>query len=396
MTLHRRLSLLTFLGFAAVLFAVDPSGDEAANRKLLAHWQLNDPDRMRRLEANLLAIRALPAEKQERLRQFDRTFQELDTATQSRLKGVMERYTGWLSRLPSDERARVNAAAPGPERLKVVDQILDRQWQESLPKPDRDRLAKLTSDERSELLKKLRNEEDDRRDLRRSARRAADEFAAAGRMPGLSPEEFRERVRAVVEESLRPLVTAAEEPQLTREGLNRITVGRYYGAVYDLSEKYRLPLAFPGPAPPGRTKAYLHWKDLPAEILSKLPHRGGKAPSPVAAAEGRWPEFPLAVVEWARAKRVELPANLFGPTKLEELPRSVLQFVRDDLYGKLTEDERQQLADAEGKWPDYPKKVKALADKHKLTVPGLSLPGGRENWRQLREFQPKRGPGVNG
>jgi len=43
-----------------------------------------------------------------------------------------------------------------------------------------------------------------------------------------------------------------------------------------------------------------------------------------------------------------------------------------------------RLQDAEGKWPDYPKAVMELSRQYKLVVPGWMLPGKSEIWDRLR------------
>lgn len=357
--------------------AMDVPGDEATNRKLLAVWK-SDPEKMDRIKQNLRAFRALPPDVQERLQKLDRDLHTQDSTDQARLRGVMERYAGWLSRLNAEQRQRIMDAQPGSERIKVIDEILDRQWQESLPRADREKLAKASAAERSTLLEQYRKEEADRRKLRLSARRTVEEAGTFGGLPFGQPE-YRDKIQLYIEESLRPLLSASEDIQLataTRASNPRAL----WKALGDLSDG-RSPLPYPGPSAPGRKKAIRTSRDLPSELAAKLPQ---PLPPAVANVEGKWPQFPEAVAALFKERGIEAPGNLLGPTKLEELPPSVQKFVRDELMPKLSEYEKKLLSDTAGKWPDYPKKIKEYADQKRLTVPGLGLPGTREMWQFIR------------
>lgn len=356
---------------------VDVPGDEATNRKLLAMWK-SDPDRLNRLQQNVTLFQSLPRDRQEQLREMDRMLHQFDPSTQARLRSVMERYAGWLNRLSKEDQAKIAEASAGLERLKVVQEILERQWQESLTTADQQKLSQATAEERSKLLEKLHAEDDDRRRLRAQARRTIEEAAVLGPLPFGQPA-FREQVQIFLDESLRPLLNRAEEDRLNK-AIDASNV-RKFQSIFELAEG-KTPLPFPGPAPYGRKKALRSWQDLPVSISEKFPD---PVPSRIRDAEGKWPQFPLAVAAEAKQGGITLDWKLLGPSKLDELPSSVQKFVRDELTSKLTDNEKHHLKDAEGKWPDYPKRIKELADKHRLIVPGLSLPGPRDLWQGLSQ-----------
>src|SRR5439155_22780815 len=114
---------------------------------------ISDPDRRARLKGNLALFRGLPTEAQDRVRELDRALhQDEDAATRARLWAVMERYAGWLSRLPADEPQKIEAVPPGPERLSRVRDMLDRQWVNGLPAAYRARLAETPIDQPAALL----------------------------------------------------------------------------------------------------------------------------------------------------------------------------------------------------------------------------------------------------
>jgi hypothetical protein len=382
--------LVTLIAVCA--WAVDPPGDEATNRRLLALYK-SDPEKLERLRQSVDAFRALPAAEQERLRQLDRQLHELKPPTHARLRAVMERYAGWRSRLSAEDRRRLDAAPPGDERLAVVEAILDRQWQASLPRADRDRLDAADPAERARLLAQLRKADDERQRQRVAARQVVDDIAAG---------EMRERFRRYVDESLKPLLNDDEDARLkvilspTRpdagKGAKGNLLDRYVTTMNELTEG-RSPLPFPGPAPPGRDKALRTPADLPADLRRQL---GTPPPQAVTAAERKWPQFPLAVQAALRAKGVEPPGRVFGPTNLDELPPSVRKAVQDELLDALTEAEREQLAAAAGKWPDYPQRVMELAARHSVRIPGLALPNRDQMtswwWRSLMGRPAEKGP----
>src|SRR6516164_5758010 len=95
---------------------------------------ITDPDRRAHLKGNLTLFRQMSPEIQDRVRELDRALhQDEDAATRARLWTVMERYAGWLSRLPAEEREKIEAVPPGSERVARVQDMLERQWRNGLP-----------------------------------------------------------------------------------------------------------------------------------------------------------------------------------------------------------------------------------------------------------------------
>ncbi len=356
---------LLLTAFAVCTLAVDIPGDETTNKKLLARWQ-SDPERMERLRHNLAEFRELPKEAQDRVRRLDKELHDKELSEANRLRGIMERYAGWVARLKDSDRAKLMEAKPGPERVRVVQELLERQWYDSLPKPDRDKLEKASPEEKVAMLVELRKEDEDRRRHRERDRRAVEEAAALGPMTG------GERISSYVEDSLKPLLSDADARRLVQP-TNRQGWIKYFEMIGEFSAPIG-PLPFPGPAPPGKAKAVRSWADLPIDLEQKFPK---PLPGEITAAVGKWPDFAQAVAKVAKENNIELPGRLLGPTKRDELPPSVRR-IMNDLTGRLTDDDEKQLRAAEGHWPDYPKKIKELADKYKLTVPGLARPTPRE------------------
>jgi hypothetical protein len=81
-------------------------------------------------------------------------------------------------------------------------------------------------------------------------------------------------------------------------------------------------------------------------------------------AENHWPEFPRTLVELMDRHPFFLPGPVVGPTKFEELPDDVRKAL-DAFDVKL----KDQLRPAEGSWPSYAIMVTETARAHKLSLP---------------------------
>ena len=118
---------------------------------------------------------------------------------------------------------------------------------------------------------------------------------------------------------------------------------------------------------------------MPKELLKDL--RAKKLSPELLRARGKWPEFALELAEAARKVRVELPVSP-GPARPGEFPPAVDRFLADTLRPALSAEESAGLAALEGKWPDYPHRLVALAKEKDLSVPGVTLPGRPSLWRK--------------
>src|SRR5262245_2171341 len=147
----------------------DPTNVRNANRQLLDKWRDSDPAHYARLKKDLYAFAALTAERQTQLRRLDHELHRQDATTQKRLWGALERYHVWLGQLNEDDRRRVRQAPAGEARRRVIQEIRDRQWLESLPNEIRKALGGLMPPERRVArIKQLKQEEQQRRNVWRN------------------------------------------------------------------------------------------------------------------------------------------------------------------------------------------------------------------------------------
>ena len=77
--------------------------------------------------------------------------------------------------------------------------------------------------------------------------------------------------------------------------------------------------------------------------------------------------------QWVIAQRFwkELETKKELPCRLSDFSDKVKSYVKDYLLPKLTEDEKKQLTGAEGRWPDYPLALVEIASKHPSALPPL-------------------------
>jgi hypothetical protein len=200
--MRRRLPFLIIAALTGGAFALATRGPAAdsSNRSLDATARV-------RLETNLAAFHRLSPAKQAAIRRLDAALAEEDAVTRQRLFGVMLRYAGWLSRLPAEDRQRLNGVTAGPERLRLVRETLERQWFAGLPKAYRDEYVARPADQPA-LLEKWKAEERERRTARADALREV-EFG-----PPIE-RAFREEVQKWVRETLEPKLNKRESQRLT-------------------------------------------------------------------------------------------------------------------------------------------------------------------------------------
>ncbi len=351
-------------------------------------------------------FQSLSEDRREQIRALDREFSELDEETQGRLRLVLERYGYWLAKLPEEDRRRIEPARPS-RRLEYIEELRGRDWVQTLPKPYRDNYeAATTSAEKRHLVKEWRQEEKDRADEW--------EFVKRNEPKGGGLPVFLEDARTKADFDLFVLNLESQLPPGEAATLKRArTAAQQDGLWLDyaiivarLSDRH--PLL---PGPPDGPK---HFSELPNEIQKFLIDREratfGKKnlpAGPLARSSGRWPDFAVAVSEYARSKSWMLPRQL-GPARKDDkdMPAEVRTFIEKTLEPTLTrleradrpfmsaqaKKDRERLRAAEGLWPDYPRTVVDLARQYKLMIPGWTLPSGA-NFRPDAGKKLPRNPG---
>jgi hypothetical protein len=375
----RSLLLLTVVLAATGAALPEPPGEQPTpseviegNAKLLAEWKAdpNHAAHVARLQRDLERFWSLPAEERGRLRAVDKELHELDSETQKRLWGVLERYHTWLERLPEADRKRIDSAR-GAERLAVVKEVREQQFIKRLPPPIRNRVEGLRGKEREDEIARLREEQRQRsQDVFRLQPPRVPKKDRPARL-----NEFPFEVQLFVRDSLLPLLTQDERDDLKKTESQPWPA--YARKLVKLSAEHPIPL--PGPVGPVRVA------DLPNPLANHL--KGMSKKERLKMDEGKWPEFGVALLAMPQTKRFPLPARL-TPAFPSQFPEPVQEFIKQ-LDRKLTSEEREKLQAAEGQWPEYPQVLLELARKHRMEIPGMSLPGPKELWNNARAALPE-------
>jgi hypothetical protein len=380
---------------APVLAVSEPTAEELqVNRRLLKQWRA-DQEHYARLKRDYLAFMALPADKRDRLRELDRDLHEEDADTQARLRRVLNRYNEWLDRLSETDRARVEVAEDGNQRLRVVKEIREQEWIAHLARFDQDRIRSTTGNQRAKLVEDLRQEEHKRR---KDWQLAFVNLEVPGNRTA-KPEhiqDFPADTRLYFHLSLQPMLGWGEDRDRIR-GAD----GKWPDlalALWDISRKHGVAKVPPGQWEGPRNFESLKVDELPKEIKNLVlfrnrPKEGGMNRSDLTQlkrlreANTKWPDFALALHDIAEAKGATFSKPL-GPCMLKDFHPVVQKFYEQKLGPELSkkgnEADLLKLENAQGKWPAYPFAFMEVAKKHNMKVPGTSLGGPPELWKAAR------------
>jgi hypothetical protein len=327
------------------------------------------------------AFRALPEARRAEIVKLDHDLHALDPPAYDRCFRALEAYAEWLERLPESERRGVFAAATSGLRLGLVRDIRARQWIDALPPSVRGK---------PEEIKRWREDEAARRERTALVRHHA-ETLAANKSPWPFDDEGR-RKQVVEFANTVFKIDDARKCRLTNDEKNeynrllhvaqRDNAWVWYGLfVYELMN-HRPYL----PEPADAKLLHTETSDLPTDVARRLDRKaaaGVTAGLPVRLKNlsGRWPEFPLeAHRELNQYKPGATAYTQLGPARVQDFKPEIRTFAEKELFPKLSAAEKKELADVEKKWPQYPQRFVALAQKHDLPVPGVTLPFSPKNW----------------
>jgi len=312
----------------------------------------------------------LPEERRQKIINFDQKLNEGDTPQQNHLRIVMDRFVHWFDKLEPMDRQRIQNAPEPIDRLAVIRELRDRDWMASQPKVRREQFARLSGEAKKDFIKKLRAEERERRQEWQMAKRFWKELEK-GTLLHSRLSDFPTEVVVFVNEYLKPTLSKAEEDRLDQaEGKWPL----YPLTLVELADKH--PPALPGPNGP---KSFA---ELPTDVKNKLKNKKGIFPPKLANAENHWPEFAIAVSNFTSGKNNFILPNELWPWGYACLSAPMKEFLDKKL--NLNDDDKKFLKIAEGKWPEYPLAIQEIARKYNLQPPWHALPGSRERWDNYR------------
>jgi hypothetical protein len=381
--------LLAFGVLAPMRALSDPIPDEVeANRVRLLKLR-EDPAGYETLLRQTRDFIRLPEARREQMVLLDRELRQQEPAKRHRLMAVLKRYSEWQARLPELDRKRLDEAPDALARLQVVRELRERDWVSRLPKAQRDQVARLHGRDRSDFIRKVRQQRQHQKEEWQLAFRFWDDLMKKAPLP-TKLAEMPADVQTYFNEYLKPYLTPDELAALEK------AEGRwpdYPRAFVSLADNH--PPALPGPVGPIRAS------ELPEQVKAMLHKNVAKFRPKLKSSEevekllakllrreeGRWPGFGTTVSDLAHKFGVRLPYELW-PSRPFYLSPAVRQFVEDRLKPVLTAEERQHLDAAVGSWPRYPLAIRELARRHNLRVPWQTLPGSPDQWNKYRRDQP--------
>lgn len=404
-----------------------------------------DPARHAQLLRDAKNYFALPAARQEALRKLDQDLQGLTPGERKALLATMTRYGEWLDSLPAAERQAILDAPDARTRLARIKSNREQKWLARQPLAIRqqvDKLAKLQlppalqvasslgmlvgsprgprvpggpvtaltqlTDWRGDWIARLKHE---------SAQHQQDWLIASNFWEDLKDIKrplptnaigFSAEVDLFVKEYLRPLLSKDEADRLAKaEGHWPL----YPVTLVELADRH--PLALPSPNGPahftelpksiqaaiklqfekkGKGTAnpenfFLNAKNLPA-VTTRLKALGEARLLGDIKPNNNALKFTCSVAGYARTNGIKISYEMW-PTKPSELDKPMREFLdpKGPFLSGMTEQERLELVRAEDRWPEFPLKIKYLAERYGFRPPWQVLPmtgSGKNDWDSYR------------
>lgn len=377
------LSLLLFFAVAALWAAYEPTAEELADNQRRVETLRKQPEVLAQLRENLQAFDALAKKRQDAILQLDHDLHELPAPKQTKLWNVLERYADWLDQLKKDDpqvwRAIKDASDPAT-RLSLIKAQRDREWMQGQPKAYREQWAKLPAGEQAKFVARLRAEVRQQHADWQLAQKFWTELEAKKELP-CRLSDF----------------SSAKDGSA---GKVRVYVEEYLLPFLSAAEKEQL------------AKAEGRWPDYPRALVevaskhpsalppAKMPRSLAELPTPIQARvsekkdklgkkkgllqqlhafDGR-DEFASKVVEFGTKKGTAPFEFEFWASSYKSLQGPMKKFVDEQLKPALDTQEKKALLDSENGWPFYPQTIQELSQKHKLHPPWHILPEA-EKWK---------------
>jgi hypothetical protein len=434
----RRRQWLTLLGgfaLSGLLLAVDSAFPDDGPTKVDPRVDevRKDLQRYAQLVREAKQFFALPPERQEALRKLDDDLGNLPSLERARLMRVMTWYANWLDKLSPADRDVILSAPDKTARLAKIKEQLERDWIARQPRATQQYLARLPRSKpapaaaAAHLLGMMatRNQHPldaasallvDKTDIRAETIRRLKRHESAQARDWLIASRFWQDLAEPDPKKRQPMPTRASEfsadvdnyvkdylrPVLSKEELERLDKAEGHWPQYALTlveVADRHPLALPQKHGPEsfatlpkevRDRVQAHYAKEPKETKKGIPKKAPEVFFRNQAEKKDMKErleqidlhnpsmaikFACAVAQYAHKGNVQLPFELWA-ARPEDMSARMKAFLDPDgaFMTGLTTAERMELKKDEKKWPEYPLKVKRLAEKYGFTPPWHVLP----------------------
>lgn len=328
------LSLVLF-ACAALGVVAEPTPEELEQQRARVQAIRKNPEQLARLRENVKAFLNQPEKKKDAVGKLDVDLHELPATKQTRYWKALERYADWLDQLKKSDREAYQAIKDAPDaatRLALIKDRRDGEWMATQPKAHRDQWTMLQGEARSKYIADLREQDRKRNQHWVIASLFWKELDAKQPLPSrLSDFSYKEKAKDAgkpKEKDVKPKDFVDVNP------------------VKDYVEKY---------------------------LMDQLTPAEKKR---LEDAEGRWPDFPMTLVEIAGRHPSALPPTKM-PTKFKDLPEPVQKRFDKNMAGvsKVAAKVRKEIEQHEG--PSFARKFAEIALREKV-YPFGKLPDGNE------------------
>jgi len=286
--------LLVLFASTSLWVAAQPAEDEFQLQQRRFQAIRKNPERLAQLRANLQSFQSQSENRQQAVRKLDEDMHKLADKRQARYWTILDRYADWLDQLKKRNPQAYHAiktAPDAPARFALIKTERDREWMETQPKALREEWTKLAGDARIEFVVALRKEERQKHLQWQIAARFWTELESKQFLP-CRFSDFAHRVK------FKDLKAKDKDVKFKEKEFNK---------VHDYVTQYLMP--------------YL--TDAEKQSLED--------------ADGRWPEFPIALVEIARKRPSALPTikdkEEYLPRLFNELPIPIQERITDKKGG---------------------------------------------------------------
>jgi hypothetical protein len=400
-------STLTLFAATALWAAGEPTAEELEQNQRRVEALRKQPDLIARLRENLQAFEKLKDKKKHAVLQLDQDLHELAANKQARYWNVLERYADWLEHLRKEDLQLIKDAPDAAARLAVIKDLRDREWMQGQPKAYRLEWEKLQGEARGQFVAKLRLDERQKHQRWVISQRFWKELESQKTLP-CRLSDFAVEVKGKVKDKEAPKTVNKVEiyvndylkPYMTAQEEEQLkeAEGRWpdYPVVLVEIASRRTP------ALPPQTKELRKFDDLPRPIKKALTEIKGKESKKAAKSFHQLDgssDFARRLVELAaNPKDNKLPfEHEYLASNPASLQKPMKKFWDEDLVPavKKDNDDLRKLTSSEGKWPDFPLAIQELARKHSLTPPWHILPDP-DKWHWDRYRTRNQGSGVRG
>ena len=298
--------MLLVFGATALNAVAEPTPAELEQQRARLQTIRKSPEQLARLRDNLKAF--LEHKNKDAIVKLDSDLHALSAPKKERYWKVLDRYADWLDQLrKSDDKAylAIRNAPDATTRLAMIRARRDREWMESQPRAQREQWANLQGEEAARYIAKLRQEERRQEQHWQMASLFWRELDSKQLLP-MRISDFSYKPKAKTKDAIE------------------------INPVKEYVEHYLLP------------------RLTPAEKKR------------LDDAEGRWPDYPLALVAIASKHPTALPPARL-PTTFAELPKPVRDRFDKKVGGpaKVAAKVKKEIDQYEG--PNFARKFAEIA-----------------------------------